>query len=134
MLIAMMMAAHAGAALPASTRPTIMASMTVSRPSTPPAPSPVGNEDTMLIVDGVRIDASAAALAACLARSCPPDEDMEAATVHAENQLLAGPGSRRGTGRRRTIADDLPRSLVTRTGQDRGLDNGALLVRELGRL
>jgi len=90
MLIAMMMAAHTGAAPSASKWPTIMASMTVSRPSTPPAPSPADNEDTMLIVDGVRIDASAAALAACLARSCPPDEDMEAATVHAENQLLAG--------------------------------------------
>jgi len=47
------------------------------------APSPI-------LVVGRSIDDSRIALAACLARRCPPNEDIDASLALAENQLLAG--------------------------------------------
>ncbi len=50
----------------------------------PAAPTPD------IVVTGQRLDATARALAACIARACPPDEDARAALAHAENQFVAG--------------------------------------------
>jgi len=51
-------------------------------PSTPAEPS--------IVVIGRAIHDKEAALAACLARNCPPNEDIDASLALAETQLLAG--------------------------------------------
>lgn len=43
-----------------------------------------------IVVTGQRLQDSKAALQACLARNCPPDEDINATLAHAENQVAAG--------------------------------------------
>jgi hypothetical protein len=43
-----------------------------------------------IIVTGKSIDDTRAALAACLARNCPPDQDIDATLAHVENQFVAG--------------------------------------------
>lgn len=50
------------------------------------APVPVPD----IVVVGNRLKDSKAALDACLARNCPPDEDIDASLGHAENQVAAG--------------------------------------------
>jgi hypothetical protein len=43
-----------------------------------------------IIITGQRLDETEAALRACLARKCPPDEDIAATLAHAENLFVAG--------------------------------------------
>lgn len=43
-----------------------------------------------IVVTGRSLKDTAAALAACLARNCPPDEDVAASLAHAENQFIEG--------------------------------------------
>lgn len=43
-----------------------------------------------IVVTGRPIDESRRALAQCLARKCPPDEDIDATLAHAENLFVAG--------------------------------------------
>jgi hypothetical protein len=48
------------------------------------------NGDPEIVVTGRSLKETGDALAACLARNCPPDEDVAASLAHAENQLLEG--------------------------------------------
>lgn len=43
-----------------------------------------------IVVTGQRLETTAAALKACVARKCPTDEDVRASLAHAENQFVAG--------------------------------------------
>jgi hypothetical protein len=43
-----------------------------------------------IVITGKRLDETEAALRACLARKCPPDEDIAATLAHAENLFVAG--------------------------------------------
>jgi tetratricopeptide (TPR) repeat protein len=43
-----------------------------------------------IVVTGKSLKDTAADLAACIARGCPPDEEIRAALAHAENQFIAG--------------------------------------------
>ncbi len=43
-----------------------------------------------IVVTGQSLQDTADALAACLARNCPPDEDIRLTLAHAENQFVAG--------------------------------------------
>jgi hypothetical protein len=43
-----------------------------------------------VVVTGVRLKDSEAALKACIARKCPPKEDIDATLAHAENEFVAG--------------------------------------------
>lgn len=48
------------------------------------------NSNAEIVVTGRSLKETGAALTACLARKCPPDEDIAATLAHAENQLLSG--------------------------------------------
>lgn len=67
-----------------------------------------------IVVTGRPLDATARALAECLARRCPPDADATATLAHAENQFVAGDyGAARQTlnasiNRNRRFAKDYP--------------------------
>lgn len=43
-----------------------------------------------VVVTGQRLETTANALAECLARHCPPKEDIDASLAHGENLFLAG--------------------------------------------
>ncbi|KQM63698.1 hypothetical protein ASE75_11405 [Sphingomonas sp. Leaf17] len=47
-------------------------------------------EDKTIVVVGRRLSDTERALAACIARKCPPREDIDASLAHAENQFLTG--------------------------------------------
>ena len=49
--------------------------------------SPAGAD---IVVTGMSLRDTGANLAACLARHCPPDQDVAATVAHAENQFVAG--------------------------------------------
>lgn len=53
----------------------------------PPVPATVNRE---VVVTARPLSATADALARCLARSCPPDQDIDATLAHAENLFVAG--------------------------------------------
>ncbi|MEA3065157.1 MAG: hypothetical protein QOJ27_1603 [Sphingomonadales bacterium] len=63
--------------------------LAVSAQAAPPAPE-AASETPPIIVTGKRLEDSEAALRACLARKCPPDEDINATLAHAENLFVAG--------------------------------------------
>ena len=71
-------------------------------------------ESQEIVVTGRSLKDTEAALKACLARNCPPDEDIAATLAHAENQFLAGDykDSRttllRSIGRNRKHGDQYP--------------------------
>lgn len=49
------------------------------------------DQDTKtVVVTAKRLDATKKALDACIARNCPPDEEVAAALAHAENQFVEG--------------------------------------------
>jgi len=50
----------------------------------------VAQDRADVVVTGKRLETTAAALEACIARRCPPDEDIRATLAHAENQVVAG--------------------------------------------
>lgn len=55
----------------------------------PPAPATATDGPT-IIVTARTLQQTAADLAACLARNCPPDEDVRASLAHADNQFVSG--------------------------------------------
>jgi tetratricopeptide (TPR) repeat protein len=73
-----------------------------------------GEQDTQIVVTGISLAQTQRQLAECLARHCPPAEDIEATLAHAENQFIAGDyaGARRtlakGHGRNYKYAKTLP--------------------------
>ena len=54
----------------------------------PPAPPP--GDDKTIVVVGQRLSGTERALAQCIARGCPPKEEIAASLAHAENQFLVG--------------------------------------------
>ena len=48
------------------------------------------NDTSEIVVTGRSLKDTGDALAACLARKCPPDQDIAATLAHAENQMLGG--------------------------------------------
>ena len=52
-----------------------------------PASDPQAND---VVVTGSRLTDTERALAACIARKCPPDQEIAATLAHAENQFIAG--------------------------------------------
>jgi hypothetical protein len=46
--------------------------------------------DDTIVVTAKSLQQTAADLAACIARNCPPDEDVRATLAHAENQFVSG--------------------------------------------
>lgn len=52
--------------------------------------APPVTQGAEVVVTGVSLKDSAAALKACIARKCPPDEDIRATLAHAENEFVAG--------------------------------------------
>ena len=60
---------------------TLLLAMLLQAASAPPGD---------IVVTGHRLETTAAALAACVARHCPTDEDARATLAHAENQFVAG--------------------------------------------
>lgn len=54
------------------------------------APALAADSDGPIIVTAQPLAETAAALATCLARNCPPDQDIAATLAHAENQFVAG--------------------------------------------
>lgn len=62
----------------------ILAAATASAP--PPAAAP----SQTIVVTGTRLSDSEKALRECLARHCPPEEDIRASLAHAENLFVAG--------------------------------------------
>lgn len=55
-------------------------------PATPTSAAPTRD----VVVTGVRLKDTEAALRACIARKCPPKEDIDATIAHAENEFVAG--------------------------------------------
>ena len=54
------------------------------------AGTPTPDPQRDVVVTAKRLDDTARTLAACLARQCPPDEDIAATLAHAENQFVDG--------------------------------------------
>ena len=59
-----------------------------------------------IVVTGKSLNDTAADLAACIARDCPPDQDVAASVAHAENQFVAGAYA----GAQRTLHSSLGRN------------------------
>jgi hypothetical protein len=64
--------------------------MTMSSMALAQVNAPVQPATADILVTARALQESADALAACLARNCPPDEDIRAALAHAENQFVTG--------------------------------------------
>lgn len=54
-----------------------------------PAATPPGGDKTIVVV-GQRLSSTERALAECIARGCPPKEEIAVSLAHAENQFLVG--------------------------------------------
>lgn len=52
--------------------------------------APVDSREPAIVVTGMRLSDSEKALKDCIARRCPPDQDIAATLTHAENQFVAG--------------------------------------------
>src|SRR5689334_5748720 len=59
----------------------------IAAQQTPPAQD---EENPTIVVTGRSLADTAKALKDCLARHCPPDEDVAATIAHAENQFVSG--------------------------------------------
>jgi len=59
-----------------------------------------------IVVTGTRLSDTRKALEACLARNCPPDEDVNASLAHAENLFVAGEYHQA----RKTVKDSISRN------------------------
>jgi hypothetical protein len=53
-------------------------------------PAEARKDDKTIVVVGQRLTSTERALAECIARNCPPKEEIDASLAHAENQFLAG--------------------------------------------
>ncbi|MDB5711539.1 MAG: hypothetical protein JWL96_3609 [Sphingomonas bacterium] len=79
-----------------------------------PAPAAPVSPPRDVVVTGVRLKDTEAALKACIARKCPPKEDIDATMAHAENEFVAGDyhGARQtllgSVGRNRRYAKQYP--------------------------
>ncbi len=62
--------------------------LALTAPATAQEAAEPANSD--IVVTGRSLQDTADALAACLARNCPPDEDIAATLAHAENQFVSG--------------------------------------------
>ena len=62
-----------------------VAALLIAAPTFAEAP-----EQDTIVVTAKSLKQTGADLAACLARNCPPDEDVKATLAHAENQFVAG--------------------------------------------
>lgn len=70
-----------------------------------PTVAPTSQDDeTAVIVTGRRLSDTERALAACIARKCPPDEDIDATLAHAENLFVAGEYARARTTTKASLA------------------------------
>jgi len=73
--------------------------------------------DSMVTVTGRSLRSTAASLEQCIARHCPPKEDIASSMEHAENQLIAGQieGARKtlikARSRNKRYAENLPREV-----------------------
>ncbi|GAA4052736.1 hypothetical protein [Parerythrobacter jejuensis] len=72
-----------------SVRTLFLAALAASA-TTIPAYAQDGGTGEEIVVTGRSLDDTAKALADCLARNCPPEEDIKATLDHAENLLVAG--------------------------------------------
>jgi hypothetical protein len=78
------------------------------------APAAPASPPRDVVVTGVRLKDTEAALKACIARKCPPNEDIDATMAHAENEFVAGDyhGARQtllsSVGRNRRYAKQYP--------------------------
>lgn len=70
-------------------RLTVLALLAVSSTATAQQVPP-GSDSDPIVVTGKSMSATAKALKDCLARKCPPEEDIAATLAHAENQFVAG--------------------------------------------
>jgi hypothetical protein len=83
-----------------------------AQPAQPPRQA--GADDQSIVITGKRLDETEAALRDCLARKCPPDEDINATLAHAENLFVAGDYEKartvlkRSLGRNSKYADRYP--------------------------
>src|SRR4051812_28990122 len=55
-----------------------------------PPPAAAADSEPTIVVTGISLSESERALRECLARKCPPNEDINAALGHAENLFVAG--------------------------------------------
>lgn len=55
-----------------------------------PAAAEPPNREPEIVVTGTPLSATERALAQCIARHCPPDQEIEASLAHAENLFVAG--------------------------------------------
>ncbi|MBV9931789.1 MAG: hypothetical protein JO013_12705 [Alphaproteobacteria bacterium] len=62
----------------------------VAPPTAAPPPPAAGAGGETIVVTGTRLSETEKALRDCLARHCPPDEDIRATLAHAENLFVAG--------------------------------------------
>ncbi|HYJ82960.1 MAG TPA: hypothetical protein VEW26_08990 [Allosphingosinicella sp.] len=67
----------------------LIAAAAVALPASAEEPGPARGEQ-IIVVTGRSIEDTRRALAECLARKCPPDEDIDATLAHAENLFVAG--------------------------------------------
>ena len=82
--------------------------------ATPASATAQASDTRTIVVVGRRLGDTERALAACIARHCPPKEDIDASLAHAENQFLAGDYAesrrtlRAARGRNAKYAKELP--------------------------
>ena len=83
--------------------PIVLLSLALaSATTTSAAPPPRAQQDEQtIVVTGTPLSETERALRACLARKCPPNEDIDASLAHAENLFVAG---KYGDARRVTLA------------------------------
>jgi tetratricopeptide (TPR) repeat protein len=58
--------------------------------ATAPTPAPAASTEKPIIVTGISLRQTERNLKECLARHCPPNEDIDASLAHAENLFVAG--------------------------------------------
>jgi tetratricopeptide (TPR) repeat protein len=63
---------------------------TAAAAATAPVPAPATGSDKPIIVTGTPLRQTERNLKECLARHCPPNEDIDATLAHAENLFVAG--------------------------------------------
>jgi tetratricopeptide (TPR) repeat protein len=66
----------------------LLSALTLASADAPPAPPP--QPEQTIVVTGHSLAETERALRDCLARKCPPNEDIDASLAHAENLFVAG--------------------------------------------
>jgi hypothetical protein len=70
--------------------PAAAFALLILAPAAPAPPAPAAQEEQAIVVTGTSLRDTERALKACLARHCPPNEDIDATLAHAENLFVAG--------------------------------------------